>query len=88
MSGTVVSGAWWIWPVAALLYVLFRAWYDNWRKPLSAQEVEHYLRLIQTSPVPSTLIRKCCGNFWRVTMARNLSCATWSGCTRSRFRIR
>jgi hypothetical protein len=50
MNGTIFSGAWWIWPVAASLYVLFRVWYDNWRKPLSAQEVEHYLRLVQTSP--------------------------------------
>jgi hypothetical protein len=50
MSATEVSGAWWIWPIAAVLYVLFRAWYDNWRKPLSAQEVEHYLSLIQVSP--------------------------------------
>jgi hypothetical protein len=50
MNGTAFSGAWWIWPVAASLYVLFRAWYDNWRKPLSAQEVERYMRLIQASP--------------------------------------
>jgi hypothetical protein len=50
MNAIVFSGAWWIWPVAGALYVLFRAWYDNWRKPLSTQEVEHYMRLIQTSP--------------------------------------
>ncbi len=50
MNGTVISGAWWIWPLAASLYVLFRAWYDNWRKPLSAQDVEHYMRRIHSSP--------------------------------------
>jgi hypothetical protein len=50
MSGTEISGAWWVWLVAAVLYVFFRAWYDNWRRPLSAQEVENYLRLAQTAP--------------------------------------
>jgi hypothetical protein len=50
MNAIGFSGAWWIWPVVAALYVLFRAWYDNWRKPLSTQEVAHYMRLIQTSP--------------------------------------
>lgn len=50
MISAVCVGAWWVWPAAAALYVLFRAWYDNWRKPLSAQEVEHYMRLVQASP--------------------------------------
>lgn len=50
MNAIVFSGAWWIWPVAVALYGLFRAWYDNWRKPLSTQEVEHYMRQVQTSP--------------------------------------
>jgi len=44
------AGAWWVWPVAVSLYVLFRAWYDNWRSPLSVQEVEDYLRLAQFAP--------------------------------------
>jgi hypothetical protein len=35
--------AFWIWGSAALVYGLFRAWYDNWRGPLSAAEVEKYM---------------------------------------------
>ncbi len=30
----------WIWVGAALAYLLFRAWYDNWRGPLTAAEVD------------------------------------------------
>ena len=30
----------WIWAGAALAYLLFRAWYDNWRGPLTAAEVD------------------------------------------------
>ena len=33
-------GAWWIWLLALGLYVVFRLWYDNWRGPLSPQEVK------------------------------------------------
>ena len=33
-------GAWWIWILALGLYIVFRLWYDNWRGPLSPQEVE------------------------------------------------
>lgn len=36
-------GAWWAWPVALALYLLFRAWYDNWRGPLSQPEIEAFL---------------------------------------------
>jgi hypothetical protein len=50
MSGIDISGAWWVWPVALILYVFFRAWYDNWRGPLNAPEVEHYLHRVQTAP--------------------------------------
>jgi hypothetical protein len=50
MSAAAISGAWWVWPVAAMCYVVFRAWYDNWRRPLSAQEVENYLHLTKTTP--------------------------------------
>ncbi len=33
-------GAWWIWILALGLYIVFRLWYDNWRGPLSPQEVK------------------------------------------------
>ncbi|MEZ5502973.1 MAG: hypothetical protein R3E50_10055 [Halioglobus sp.] len=50
MYGTVMFGAWWVWPVALSVYVLFRAWYDNWRQPLSREEVERYLRQAEATP--------------------------------------
>ena len=50
MSTWTIHGAWWVWLVAAGLYILFRLWYDNWRGPLSADEVEHFLRLSESSP--------------------------------------
>ncbi len=36
-------GAWWAWPLALALYLLFRAWYDNWRGPLTQAEIETFL---------------------------------------------
>ena len=39
-------GGWIIWGAAALVYALFRAWYDNWRGPLRAAEIDHYLGLL------------------------------------------
>ena len=36
-------GAWWTWVLAAALYLLFRLWYDNWRGPLSQQEIAHFM---------------------------------------------
>lgn len=36
-----------IWGVAILLYVGFRAWYDNWRGPLSAAEISMYMARIE-----------------------------------------
>jgi hypothetical protein len=35
---------WIIWGSAALLYGLFRAWYDNWRGALTKDEIAAYLR--------------------------------------------
>lgn len=32
-----------IWLGAAILYGAFRAWYDNWRGPLRAEEIDAYL---------------------------------------------
>ena len=39
----MMAGAWWAWPVALGLYLAFRAWYDNWRGPLTPAEVEAFL---------------------------------------------
>jgi hypothetical protein len=33
-----------IWGTALALYVLFRAWYDNWRGPVRPDEIEAFLR--------------------------------------------
>ena len=45
-----MMGAWWIWPVALMVYVLFRLWYDNWRGPLNAQELEKFLEMAAATP--------------------------------------
>ncbi len=45
-------GFWWAWPVALLAYVLFRAWYDNWRGPLSAKEIEDFMNKTANLPGP------------------------------------
>ena len=39
----MMVGAWWAWPLALALYLLFRAWYDNWRGPLTQAEIETFL---------------------------------------------
>jgi hypothetical protein len=39
----MMVGAWWVWPLAGALYLAFRAWYDNWRGPLSQAEIEVFL---------------------------------------------
>jgi hypothetical protein len=49
MNASNISGAWWAWPLAAAVYVLFRAWYDNWRGPLSASEVEAFMARVGQS---------------------------------------
>ncbi|MFM5895068.1 MAG: hypothetical protein ACKOQM_11660 [Novosphingobium sp.] len=33
---------WWIWGSSLALYVLFRAWYDNWRGPLTKAEIDAF----------------------------------------------
>lgn len=33
----------WIWISAVLVYALFSLWYNNWRPPLDAGEIDHYL---------------------------------------------
>jgi hypothetical protein len=40
----------WIWVAALLLYGGFSLWYNNWRAPLSHDEVEHYMELMLAAP--------------------------------------
>ena len=42
----MLLGAWWIWVVALALYFVFRLWYDNWRGPLSPQEVNDFMNQV------------------------------------------
>ena len=42
-------GAWWAWLVAIAMYALFRLWYDNWRGPVSRQEIETFMTVITDS---------------------------------------
>ena len=46
----MMVGAWWVWPVAVLVYGVFRFWYDNWRGPLSAQEIDAFMAEMARSP--------------------------------------
>jgi len=39
----------WIWLGAAVAYLAFRAWYDNWRGPLDAEEIEAYLERMKVA---------------------------------------
>ncbi len=41
-SGVMV-GAWWIWLCALVLYVGFRLWYDDWRGPLTKDEIDAFM---------------------------------------------
>jgi hypothetical protein len=43
----MMVGAWWIWLLALGLYVVFRLWYDNWRGPLSLQEVNDLMAQVR-----------------------------------------
>jgi hypothetical protein len=42
----MLIGAWWIWVLALGLYVVFRLWYDNWKGPLSSQEVNDFMNQV------------------------------------------
>jgi len=44
-----VSGLW-IWLGAALVYSAFRAWYDNWRGPIRADEIDRFLKVVEGTP--------------------------------------
>jgi hypothetical protein len=39
--------AWWIWGTAAALYFAFCLWYDNWRGPLTRQEIDAFFEQVQ-----------------------------------------
>lgn len=39
------------WAGAALLYLAFRAWYDNWRGPVTAAEIDDFLVRVADLPV-------------------------------------
>mgnify|MGYP000163732817 CR=1 FL=1 len=39
-----------VWLSALGLYVLFRAWYDNWRGPIRASEIESLIAAAQNGP--------------------------------------
>jgi len=52
MNTARALGFWWAWPAALLAYVLFRAWYDNWRGPLSPAEITHFMHLTDGLPGP------------------------------------
>lgn len=43
-----------IWLAALALYVVFRAWYDNWSRPLSREEVDFYIDRLARSPAAKT----------------------------------
>lgn len=45
-----MSAGIWIWLAAALVYLAFRLWYDGWRGPLTPQETEHFMRLMEGAP--------------------------------------
>lgn len=40
----------WPWASALVIYLLFRAWYDNWRGPLRPAEVDAYMTKVESGP--------------------------------------
>ena len=50
MGTTGFDGAWWVWPLALVLYGIFRAWYDNWRGPLRASEIDALMARAAQAP--------------------------------------
>ena len=52
MTTVQILGFWWAWPAALLAYILFRAWYDNWSGPLTAEEIEHFMNITADLPGP------------------------------------
>ena len=50
MGTTGLHGAWWVWPLALVLYGVFRAWYDNWRGPLRTAEIDALIARAEQAP--------------------------------------
>lgn len=50
MAASGLQGAWWVWPLVLVLYGIFRAWYDNWRGPLRADEIEVFMARAAQAP--------------------------------------
>jgi hypothetical protein len=44
----------WVWAVALAVYALFRAWYDNWRGKLSAEEISAIIGRMSAENASST----------------------------------
>jgi hypothetical protein len=42
--------AWWIWGAAIVLYAAFSLWYNNWRGPLTQEEVATYMARLEKNP--------------------------------------
>lgn len=42
--------AWWIWGAAIVLYGAFSLWYNNWRGPLTKEEVAMYMARLEQNP--------------------------------------
>jgi hypothetical protein len=49
MNNPALHGAWWVWPLALVLYGLFRLWYDNWRGPLRIEEIDYFMQKSRSS---------------------------------------
>ena len=47
---TADYGLWWAWPAALALYAVFRCWYDNWRGPLRAAEIDTFMAQMRKAP--------------------------------------
>jgi len=51
---------WYIWIIAAVAYVIFAAWYFNWKGPLTPAEIDKFVDHISASESPTDpeVIRK------------------------------
>lgn len=44
-----LQGAWWVWPLALGLYLIFHVWYQGWQPALTREDIDHYLDLARHS---------------------------------------
>jgi len=53
---------WYIWIIAGLIYLIFSAWYFNWKGPLTADEIELYIadmsKHSSQSPTDSEIVKQ------------------------------